>query len=208
MTDLVCVVADKNMEATVSVLFDRPEALGIRQIEWEVLVHPHRDPGCFHEAHALLAGYRDRAKQALVVLDAAWEGAPAQTGKELERLLEDDLRTRGLEDWARAVVIDPELEVWVFSDSPHVATTLGWQDAPGSFRAQLEARSLWEPGAAKPSDPKRAMEWALGQARRPRSSAIYRELAGKVSLQGCRDRSFLRLVTLLRGWFHRPAENA
>ena len=32
MIDLFCLVADKNMEAAVSSLLDRPESLGIRSI--------------------------------------------------------------------------------------------------------------------------------------------------------------------------------
>ena len=40
MTDLVCVVADKQIKATIEGLLQRPRALGIRDIEAEVLLHP------------------------------------------------------------------------------------------------------------------------------------------------------------------------
>ena len=50
MIDLFCLVADKNMEAAVSGLLDRPESLGIRRIERQVVIHDRRDPGCFHDA--------------------------------------------------------------------------------------------------------------------------------------------------------------
>lgn len=200
MIDLVCLLADKSIEAAIDGVLRRPEALGIRAIAFETIVHPRRDPGCFHEAGELLAGYTGRADHALIVLDRAWQGAPADTGPELERQLELSLEV-STAGWARAVVIDPELEVWIFSDSPHVAAVLGWPQPMGEMRSALENEDLWRDGDAKPKDPKATVDWLLHRTRRPRSSSLFRELAGKVSLQRCEDRSFLRLASLLRGWF-------
>ena len=58
---------------------------------------------------------------------------------------------------------------------------------------------------AKPADPKEATEAALCQVRKPRSSAIYLELAEKVSLQGHSDLAFLRSTRALWKWFALPA---
>lgn len=201
MIDLVCLVADKSMEAAVDAILRRPQALGIRQIGFETVVHPQRDPGCFHAAPDLLLGYRDQAGHALVMLDRAWDGAPAGTGVELEKRLEESLRASGLGEWARAVVIDPELEVWVFSDSPHVASTLGCQSDMAALRDDLETRNLWPRAQAKPPDPKTAVEWALRRAKTPRSSSLFRELARTVSLDRCQDRAFMRFKEALGDWF-------
>jgi hypothetical protein len=199
--DLVCVVADRSIEAAIEAVLRRHEALGIRPIEFEMLVHPERDPGCFREPAKLLGGYTERARHALVVLDRAWEGAPTEDAAELEQLLETELERIGHSEWAKAVVIEPELEAWVFSDSPHVATTLGWTGSASDLRLALEAEDLWACGRAKPDDPKRAMDWVLRRARLPRSSSLFRTLGSRVSLQHCEDRSFLRLKELLCGWF-------
>lgn len=179
----------------------RPKALGVRPIQREILIHPERDPGCFHDPHKLLDGYTHRATHALVVLDRDWVGAPSDDAAELERLLQASFSTRYAPDWAAAVVIEPELEAWVFSESPHVAETLAWAGTTEELRHALEAEGLWEAGRAKPGDPKRAMDWALRRARLPRSSSIFRALARQVSLRRCQDRAFLRLTGLLRGWF-------
>jgi len=199
--DLLCVVADKNMEAAVSGVLDRPQALGIRAIRSEVFVHPRRDPGCFHESAELVAGRRAEAQKALVVLDAAWSGAPADSGEELERLLEAEFQTRDLDEWARAVVIEPELEVWVFSDSPHVPQVLEWDGDTASLRQHIEEQGQWAPGVSKPHDPKAALEAVLRRARKPRSSALFRKLAAKVSLRQCEDRAFERFRSCLQEWF-------
>jgi len=177
--DLVCLVADTSMAATIEGILGRPQALGIRAIQTEVIVHPRRDPGCFHEAAGLLLGYRNSAEHALVMLDRQWDGAPADTGEELEDLLEKSLEKSDLGDWAHAVVIDPELEAWVFSDSPHLASVFGWQAGMADLRRKLANQGLWREGDDKPHDPKAAAEWIRRQSRKPLSSSLPR--AGRES---------------------------
>lgn len=201
MRDLLCLVADGNMKAAVTALLARPKALGIRPVEVEVIVHPRRDPGWFYDSDGLLRGAREEARHAIVLLDQAWDGAPEGGAEEAEALLEGRMRTSGLQDWARAVVIEPDLEVWVFNDSPHVATALGWHGRRTALRNALADLGFWPPEVGKPRDPKAAVMWALRQVRKPRSSSIYRDIAARVSLSRCRDRSFLRFRDLLRSWF-------
>jgi hypothetical protein len=45
-TDLVLLVADKNIEHGLRGLLSRPQALGIRSVTSKTYVHPQRDPGC------------------------------------------------------------------------------------------------------------------------------------------------------------------
>lgn len=201
MKDIVCLVADKNMEAAMAGLFSRSQALRTRPIKADLLVHPQRDPGCFHQAADLLKTFQASHDHALVVIDRAWDGAPAKNGLELEALLQQRLDGAGIASWAAAIVIDPELEAWVFSDSPQVDDCLGWTGRAPTLRSWLAARGLWLDGIAKPPDPKKAVALALYQVRKPRSSAIYRELAEKVGLDRCVDPSFARLRALLQEWF-------
>lgn len=199
--DLLCLVADRNMSATVSGLLSRPQSLGIATIEYRLETHPRRDPGCFHEGAEFLGGQRSEAAHALVVLDHAWGGVPTNSGPELEVLLEDRLAQAGIEGWARAVVIEPELEAWVFSGSVHVVGALGWTDRSPGLREALASQTLWPDDCHKPPDPKAAIEWALRQARVSRSSSIYGELASKVSTANCTDRAFVRFRQILQEWF-------
>ena len=201
MSDLVCLVADKNMEAALDGLLQRPQALGIRPLDYELLVHPRRDPGCFHEAPEFLRPYRSSHAHAIVLLDQAWDGSPAAQGIELQRMLEGQLDRAGLLGWAQVIVIDPELEVWLFSDSPWVEQCLGWTGQTRSLRSWLERQHLWPAEINKPADPKFAAERALYEVRKPRSSSIFRDLARNISVERCADGAFLRLKILLRQWF-------
>ncbi|GAB4128036.1 MAG: hypothetical protein Kow001_23030 [Acidobacteriota bacterium] len=197
MKDLICLVADKNMEAAMTEILKRHESLGIREITAEVVVHPRRDPGVFREGVEFVHPLQDKYLHGLLLLDAAWEGAPPH----LQEQLEGELARASLDDWARAIVIDPELEAWVWGGSPHVEEALGWSGRRPALRAWLEQNGLWAAEAAKPREPKTAVERALWQVRKPRSSAIYRTLAQKASVEQCRDSAFLRLRRTLREWF-------
>ena len=199
--DLLCLVADRNMSSAISGLLSRPESLGIQNIEYRLETHPRRDPGCFYEGAEFLGSQRSEAKHAIVVLDHAWSGVPADSGHELEALLDNRLARAGIEGWARAIVIEPELEAWVFSGSIHVSEALGWRDRDPSLREALTLQGLWPDDHHKPPDPKAAMEWALRQVRVSRSSSIYGELASRVSTTNCTDRAFVRFRQTLREWF-------
>jgi len=116
MRDLVVVVPDKGTEQALTGLLKRPESMGVRTIDFIVRVHPQKDPGCYHTGHELAATSRREASHALVVFDRAWEGAPSTDAAELQREVEARLRTLW-GDQCACIVIDPELEAWVWSDS-------------------------------------------------------------------------------------------
>ena len=168
MKDLVCIVADKQIGATLDALLLRRHALGIRAVEAEILVHPHHDSGCCTRPADLLRGYRQAAEHALIVLDHAWVGVPVASGAELEVLIEERLGQAGMADWAVPVVIEPELEAWVFSASPHVPELLGWKGPWSAFRQALEDGNLWRAADVKPADPKAAIEYVLSRTGKSR----------------------------------------
>lgn len=205
--DLIVLVADSNTKNVIMVLLGRPTALGIRTLSFDVFSHPEHDPGCWLRAPKLLRSFRSRYQHALVLLDRHGSG---QEKKNRDKL-EEELAQRLASDWgdrAAAVVLDPELEVWLWSDSPHVASVLGWRDRNPSLRSWLIEQGFLAEGAVKPSQPKEAVEKALREVDKPRSSALYRELAGRVSFERCTDPAFARFKEILRGWFAAPAKAA
>ena len=135
-----------------------------------------------------------------MLLDLQWAGSPA-TATEAENDVEKRLQESSGAGWARAVVIDPELEVWLFAEAPHLEAALGWAGREPSLRNALDSNGLWPRTLVEPADPKKAVEWALRCVRKPRSSSIYRDVADRTSLARCGDRAFLRLKEILRGWF-------
>jgi hypothetical protein len=198
--DLVCIVADKSIEAAIETLLqERKASLGLGEFLFEIHVHPQRDPGCYKSGPEMLMSLmQQETTRGLLVFDHAWEGNP-HPDAEATRL---DVRRRlaALGDRAEVLVLQPELESWVWSGSPHVPKILGWSSKT-PLRDWLCAHDLWPAHEPKPPDPKLAVELVLLETRIPRSSALYRELARKVGLARCSDPAFARLREILRRWF-------
>ncbi len=203
--DLVALVADKNMEAAIASLLERPQALGIHPITFDIFVHPRRDPGCLTGADDFLRPFSGAYQHALVLFDH--EGCGHEQSS--PEVLADGVRARlegvGWHDRAEAVVLAPELEIWAWTGSPHVARCLGWADRTPTLCEWLEITGCWQPEEAKPSQPKAAFEASLREVHKPRSSAIYGDLARSVSLKGHTEPAFLRLTRTLQKWFAEPA---
>ena len=200
MKDLIILCPDVKIAAALDGLLGRPAALRIRKIDYEIKVHSGRDPGCYHFAEQFLRSFRSDFGHALVVFDRAWEGAPSNNASELTDQVEQNLQVSWTSS-AAVVVIDPELEVWVFSDSPHVPQTLGWAAGPAEFKAWLVGHGLWGRDAGKPADPKAAVELVAKKVRQPWTAAVCQELAERVSVDRCADASFARLRAILSRWF-------
>lgn len=200
--DLVVLLPGKDEHQTLSTLLDqRHRDLGIRPLRTEILVHYRRDSGCFREAQDILRPYHRRARHAVVLFDHHGSGQEATSAADVEADVEARLRANGWDDRSLAVVIEPELEAWLWIDYETVAQVLSWRVEDTDLRAWLTKAGVWPPPDAKPLQPKVAFQEALRQARQRRSSAIYGELARRLPLANCQDRGFGRLRTRLVEWF-------
>jgi hypothetical protein len=199
--DLVVLTADKNTQFALRGIFSRFHALGIRQVQPDYYIHPGHDPGVYCGGHDFLHPFIKTHAHALVFMDREGSGQDQSERTELEEQIETRLRTSGWESRARAVVIDPELDIWVWSDSPHVDSVLGWTEEEPALRIWLRQEGWLDEEQIKPSRPKEALDAALKKVRLSRSSAIYEALAKKVSLARCVDPAFVKMRAVLQQWF-------
>jgi hypothetical protein len=121
--------------------------------------------------------------------------------EQLECEVGSQLSQSGWADRAKAIVISPELETWVWAGSPHVDDVLGWRARSPDLTNWLVQRQLLKPGERKPEHPKEAVDQALRAAHKRRSSALFAEIASKVTFGRCADPSFVKLLGILREWF-------
>ena len=199
--DLKVVVADSNMKAAFAGLLTRHQSLGIRPLKLDPqspLAHPRRDPGCFKDGPELLAIEHQHYRHGLLALD--WEGCNSnRSADDTRHQLQDCLDRLTSPGWGSVVVLQPELEIWVFAGSTEVDRALGWQ--PGTLTPWLEEQGLLELGQAKPARPKEAVDKAMDKKRQPRSSSIYRQLSQSVGFSRCTDPAFADLKATLQQWF-------
>ena len=144
-----------------------------------------------------LAPLREQYSNALVMFDREGCGQENRSADELEDIVQSQLDRVGWADHSSVIVLDPELEIWVWSDSPHVSRILGIA-RPELDQLLGQYRS---PGNLKPSRPKELMEKVLRQSHVPRSSSLYADLARFVGIERCTDPAFLRLKSYLIRWF-------
>lgn len=198
--DLIVLAADKCIEAAVRGLLSRPPALGIRSVAADILRHPEKDAGCRMHGVDFLTPLSASYTHALLMFD--FEGCGDAVTPVLEQ--ENTLRQGLARVWgqnADVLIIEPEVDIWVWSTSPHVESILGWKDRKPSLREWLTESGHIRAGAPKPHRPKEALEAALRVVRKPRSSSLYGNLARTVSLKECADPSFFRFRGILRKWF-------
>ena len=199
--DLAVLVADAQMASALRGLLTRGRSLQLRDVSFDIWVHPAHDPGCFRRGHDLLRPFTRQYHHALIIHDREGCGRDDASREVLESDIESRLASSGWDDRAAAVVIDPELEVWVWSESPEVAAVLGWTGRQTTLAQWLDQNGYCTLGQGKPSTPKKVLDEALQIAGKHRSSSIFRQLAERVSVHRCGDRAFLKLKALLQTWF-------
>ena len=205
--DLVVLVADKDLEEAMKSLLARAYDLNLGPFRFEVRRHPNRNGGCRTGAANFLRPFLQRYKRSLVLFDR--DGCGSRLSREeIQSHVDADLSKNGWADRTKAIVIEPELEAWVWGDLAQLSRSLGWKGRVSDLRRRLDSLGLWEPPLAKPSDPKRAMRAAMESApsrhRRRRSARIFGEIAELAAVDACRDPAFNELRNTLQTWF--PAD--
>lgn len=214
MRDIVWLIADLECQATLFGFLERPEfhrALNCGKFRFsprEDLLRDAqgKDPGVWKRAHELLRGKHSTHHYAVIILDNAWDGSPGPA--QIEADISRNMVSCG---WARdrfaVIVIDPELEAWIWQDSPHVEEAFG-HARPPSLRDKLAAvlhresgQPLWPLGAAKPPDPKAAVEAVRSMYRVGPASPVFNEITSTVSVAQCQDPAFQKLRHALQHWF-------
>ncbi|WP_293687782.1 hypothetical protein [Thiolapillus sp.] len=211
MRDCFFLLADKNMQAAFEGFLTRQRchaSLGCGAFEFDhridiLVAAGDNDPGLYTRGHELLRPFQSSHHQAVVVLDAEWDGSPGADA--IRQHMTQQITASGWDnDRFRVIVIEPELENWIWQKSDHVARGLGFENH-NELILDPDMADAWPEGCCKPIAPKEAMEHLLRKKRIPRSSSIYKDIASSVSIRHCEDAAFQMLLETLREWF--PREN-
>mgnify|MGYP000871502458 CR=1 FL=1 len=197
--DLAIVVADKNMDFALRGILSRPKALGIRGIRHRTIPHSGRDGGVRTSGPALLAVQERDFEHGLLLLDFEGSGSILNDAVALEAELDKALvSTWG--DRAKAIVIEPELDSWVWGSDNLLRDVLEWKESE-TIRDWLRSRNFQFSEHGKPERPKEALDQLMRHVHQPRSSSLYQEITHRISLTRCVDPAFRRLKDTLARWF-------
>lgn len=196
--NLFALVADKNIEFALRGLLGRRESLQLADFSYEIRVHTGRDGGARANGVDILALERN-ADAKLLVLDFEGCGTDLPSATDLEAQLDLKLGIK-VGDRSKAIVVEPECDVWLWGSNNKLAEILDWQSQE-NIRDWLASEGFLFNSFGKPLRPKEAIEAVLRRIRLPRSSSLYREITSQISLQKCQDAAFGRLRATLREWF-------
>lgn len=202
MSDLLVLVPDKNYKIGIERLLKRNEHLTIHHINFLVLVHPEHDPGVLKKSTEIVRPYLRGFRYLLVFFDFEGCGQESQNPEDLRIDLLRQLSRNGWENRCEVVIINPELERWVWHPSDETARIIQWASFD-ELKSWLAQEELWMNDSPKPERPKECFEAALKQKMIPRSSSLYGKIASVLNWQGCLDAEFIRFIETLQRWFPR-----
>jgi len=202
MQDLIVLCADLDMKLGVKALLNRSQHLGFRAVEFEAYTHDQRDPGVFQKAHDFLRPQCSRFRYAIAMCDFEGCGREKKHPREhIEGPIEQRLRSNGWTGRGAAIVIEPELEAWVWVDWRALAEDAGWRDGEASLRDWMMEQGLIGAPQANPPRPKEALERVLRKTTKGRSASLFAALGSNADTASSKDPSFKKLVSQLRLWF-------
>jgi len=202
---LVILVADGTMRAVFQAFFKRSrffDTLECAQFDFdpksEVFNDPlHTDGGVHKRCDELLRGYQRTHERALVVIDQQFGGE--RPANEIREEMLDRLRRSGWDnERVQVVVIDPELEVWLWQDNANVEQALR---SDGTLRQALIRSGEWPEHTDKPLQPKETIQRLIKANRAGAPMAVYATIAGKVAVSRCTDASFAIFKATVQNWF-------
>lgn len=200
--DLVILVPDKDIQAALTGILNRHQSLNITPVQFSFSIDTGgRDPGCRRYAYEALRPFANRYRFALVVFDREGSSDEQTPREQIEVDVESQLSINGWGERCACICIAPEVENWLWSQSPQLCAPLGWLNSLDSLYDFVREMGYLPERSLKPTRPKEARQKVLRRTRTARSSAIFQSVAQNVSLRHCADPAFLKLKTVLYHWF-------
>lgn len=201
MKDLIVAVADSYQEKVLEALLPRiPHSSSTAPFNYEIIRNPGKDSGSYNDSHELLRPFINQYKYALVIFDFEGTGVEHLTRQEVENNVQSFMDKNGWEGRNAVIVIQPELETWMWMNNANVEQAIGWESDLSLYNWARQ-EGLMAPDANKPKRPKETLEKAMRLSGTPLSASIYKNIAQTVSYRKCEDGAFNDLIQQFKNWF-------
>lgn len=198
------IVAGRKDEVVLKAVLKRWQELGIRPIIFEI--NRRGSDSIVVREGAMQARIRAREfKHFLCLWDHKDSGKGNEPPSQVQDELQEHLNRRRLQNREKALVIDPELEIWLWQDKKAIARVLGisqkqlarclnrWQSANFPKRTLEQILSKF---------PKEALEEVCQEAREKLTAALYQRIAHTADLSlWASEQGFQQLCQTLLNWF-------
>jgi hypothetical protein len=205
MKDLLLYVADADAWAFMKSILEKPRALGIRLVTYDIKRHPMRDSGMVQSGAELVRMQKNRYDKALMIWDHHGSGRDhKKTPEAVQDEIQDKLDAFTWKDNSAVCILVPELEQWVwFCESALLAH---YNVTAAQLNCWIEERSRqlkMTESEVKALQPKELFEFVvrdrLNRTISPRDFEEIGKRAGIKNLMTCT--SFQTILERLRTWF-------
>lgn len=115
MKDLLLYVADADALAFMNSILQKPHALGIRTITFDIERHPQRDSGMVQSGAELTRMKKGQYRKALLAWDHHGSGRDhKQTAEEVHDEIHNKLDSYSWHKNSSIIIFVPELEQWIW----------------------------------------------------------------------------------------------
>lgn len=205
MKDLFVYTADADAQQFLKSILKRPEALGIRPIEFHVERHPGRDSGMVHSGAELCRIYKNKFHRALLTLDHHGSGCERRQPQEIAHEIQDELDRVSWSNNSMVVVFVPELEQWLWHAENALLAHFNLTSAHlNSWVQQYQVKKqCLLVDDLKTNQPKELFEYVIReQLHRTISPRDFEEIGKLASIRGLINcQTFAQIVNVLRTWF-------
>jgi hypothetical protein len=202
--DLLAIVEGKDDAAVLRAVLIRPRDLGIRSITFHT---EQRASGMIARGPELAREQRREFRYVLCLWDHQGSGQEAKPPSRVQGEVQARLNRNTLKGCSKALVIDPELEVWLWQDLAAIAQVLGVEDSAlqgwlAEWRDEQFPTLTVEEVLLR--QPKEAFEQVIRRAGLKPAAALRERVAAAADLhQWAQESSFRLLRRTLRRWFAR-----
>lgn len=210
MKDLFVYVADADAQAFLKSILNKPQALSIRPINFDIERHPGRDSGMVHTGAELARMKKPSYRKALITFDHHGSGRERRPPEELRLAIQVKLDQVTWKENSSVAISVPELEQWLWYADKAMLAHFGMAEDLFERRLQECSRELRQPiEDLKANQPKELFEYLirdrLRQTISPRDFVEIGRRAGVNGLMKCQ--SFAAIVAILRNWFPETSRN-
>lgn len=205
MKDLLLLVADADMEAFFSGILQRPKAIQIRPITYEIQRHPLRDSGIIQSGAELARMRKGNFHKVILLWDHHGSGCEKRySADDSAKAMQDKLDSYTWKTHSHTVSIDPELEIWLWHTESSIRKCWNLSEQQMElWIAEIAASLNRSIENAKKEVPKELFEFLIKEKVRrtisPRNFAQIGNSASMPALLKCG--SFRAIIETLRRWF-------
>jgi len=199
MKDLLLYVADADAQAIMKSILNKPQALAIREITFDIERHPQRDSGMVQCGAELTRMKKGRYQKALLTWDHHGSGRDhKQSSEEVRSEIQEKLDSYTWNENSSVSIFVPELEQWLWYCENALLSYCGLSaDQLNTWLEERSGKLGKSVETLKAEQPKELFEYVMRERlRRTISPRDFAEIGNRAGARGLMDCGSFRSIEI------------